>query len=337
MKAVRLTRTGVGVDGFEFADVDDPAPGPDEVLVAVHAVSASRLELDQTMAGVGLGRAVTLPRVLGMDPAGVVVAQGAEVAGNLVGSRVAVKPNLVCGSCPHCRAGREADCVAQRVLGVHRDGGAAQLVAVPAAGVFALADGVDFAAAAATVHSAAVARHMLRAALGAVESVLVLGAAGAVGSAAVQLAARDGLRVVGVVSSDAKAELARSDGAAETVRPDQLADLALVDLIVDTTGDGELFTAAIERLAWTGTAVTCAARPGHPIAIDGGALYRNRRTVRGVAASDFADVRTVLADLAAGRLLPRIAARVPLADAARGYRTLADRRLGGKVVLDITD
>jgi NADPH:quinone reductase-like Zn-dependent oxidoreductase len=337
MRAARLTRIGIGVDGLEIVDVPEPRPGPDELLVAVHAVSASRLELEQTMTGTGLGRAVMLPRVLGMDPAGVVVAQGADVTGDRVGTRVAVKPNLVCGSCVHCRAGREADCVAQRVLGVHRDGGAAELVAVPTDGAFPIADSVDYIAAAATVHSAAVARHMLEAAAGPVESVLVLGASGAVGSAAVQLATHRGARVVGLVSSDAKAELARADGAAETIGAREISALAPVDLVLDTTGDGDLFSAAIDRVAWTGTAVTCAARLGRPIVLDGGALYRARRTVRGVAGSDFEDVRAVLAELSEGRLRPRIAARMPLAEAAAAYRALSDRALAGKIVVEVAD
>ncbi|MGH8962447.1 MAG: alcohol dehydrogenase catalytic domain-containing protein, partial [Jatrophihabitantaceae bacterium] len=219
MRAVRLVRAGVGPAGLDVVDLPVPALAPDEVLVEVRAVSATRLETEQTMAGVGLGRAVRLPRVLGMDPAGVVVAQGADVAGDRLGKRVAVKPNLVCGSCRYCLAGVESDCLQQHVLGVHRDGGAAKYVAVPDRAAFAIDDSLDFVQAAAAVHTVPVALHMLRCAgqPGAGATVLVLGAGGAVGSAAVQLAVRAGASVIGAVSDAAKARHALADGALHTV------------------------------------------------------------------------------------------------------------------------
>jgi NADPH:quinone reductase-like Zn-dependent oxidoreductase len=296
--------------GLRVTDVPVPSPAAGEVLVQVHAVSASRLELEQTMTGVGLGAVVRPPRVLGMDPSGVIVAAGPGVGQRRVGQRVAVKPNLVCGSCSWCTAGREADCPGQGVLGVHRDGGAAEFVTVPASLAFPIADSLSFAQATAAVHSASVALHMLRAAgVGAGDSVLVLGASGAVGSAATQLAAHLGARVV-------------------TAGVDQ----GQVRAVIDTTGDGGLLSAAIGQLAWKGTAVTCAGR-GIPATIDLAALYRSRLSLAGVAASDFADVRDALALAAAGAVAPRIAATFPLAEAPAAYTALADRRTPGKILI----
>jgi NADPH:quinone reductase-like Zn-dependent oxidoreductase len=264
--------------GLQVSEVPVPSPGHGEVLVEVHAVSASRLELEQTMTGRGLGAVVRPPRVLGMDPSGVIVAAGPGAGQRRVGERVAVKPNLVCGVCAWCKNDGEADCPDQGVLGAHRDGGAAEFVTVPAVLAFPLADGLGFEQASAAVHSASVALHMLRTAgVGAGDAVLVLGASGAVGSAATQLAAHLGAQVV-------------------TEGP--------VRAVIDTTGDGRLLSAAMDQLGWKGTAVTCAGR-GIPATVDLAALYRDRRTLAGVAASDFGDVRDALALAAAGAVSPR--------------------------------
>jgi NADPH:quinone reductase-like Zn-dependent oxidoreductase len=327
VRAVVLTRQGAGPDGLAVTEVPDPRPAPGEVLIEVRAVSASRLELEQTMTGTGLGAVVRLPRVLGMDPAGVIVATGDGVDPARAGQRVVVKPNLVCGRCAFCRTGAEADCPDQGVLGVHRDGGAAQLVTVPAAVAFPIPGVLDFGTAAAAVHSVSVALHMLRAARDP-DSVLVLGASGAVGSAAVQLARQAGATVLGAVSHPGAGEIGYENLTA-TVR--SIAPGG-VRAVIDTTGDGAILSAAIETLGWKGTAVTCASRNG-PAQVDIGALYRWRRSLTGVAGTDFADVRDALATVAGGAVTPRIAAAFPLSDAVAAYTALADRSRPGKIVM----
>jgi NADPH:quinone reductase-like Zn-dependent oxidoreductase len=334
VRAVVLTRQGAGPDGLTVTDVPEPGPSPGEVLIEVHAVSASKLELEQTMTGTGLGAVVRLPRVLGMDPAGVIMHTGDGVDPARTGQRVVVKPNLVCGQCSYCRAGAEADCPAQGVLGVHRDGGAAGFVTVPAALAFPIADRLDFATATAAVHSVSVALHLLRAAgegtdSAIPDSVLVLGASGAVGAATVQLARQAGATVLGAVSTpgaDGEIGYQNLTATVRSVVPDG------VRAVIDTTGDGAILSAAVETLGWKGTAVTCASRNG-PAQVDVGALYRWRRSLIGVAGTDFADVRDALAMVADGAVTPRVAATFPLALARDGYAALADRSRPGKILL----
>lgn len=344
MKGLQLLRQNTDLSGLAVAELPAPTPGPGELLIQVAAVSASKLELEQTIAGVGLGRAVSLPRVLGMDPAGAVIAVGPDVAKACIGRRVAVKPNLVCGTCRYCATGQESDCLRQQVLGVHRDGGAAELVTVPAAAAFDVPPGMDYGTAAATVHTVAVAVHLLRAAGAPSDSaaVLVLGASGAVGSAAVQLAAHAGAQVTAAVSSADKAEQSTADGAGHIVdatRPDALAAAVRqhavdgVSAVIDAAGDARLLTAAIDALGWRGIAVSCAGRPGLPVRCDLAALYRSRRTVRGVGGTDYDDVRAALAAVASGAARPRVAASFDLDRAVDAYRVLADRGTPGKVLL----
>ena len=143
-----------------------PTPGPGEVLVEVEAVSASRLDL-LMLNGATFGPGVMLPRTLGGDPAGRILAA--------VGAGVDPSPHRRAGrrQAQHllrdvhlCATGREADCRAQTVLGLHRDGGAADLVVVPARSAFPIPDGVSSTTAAAAVHTVPVALHMLRVAGG---------------------------------------------------------------------------------------------------------------------------------------------------------------------------
>ena len=333
MRALLVQQVGTGPEGLRVvADHPEPFPAAGELVVAVHRVSAAKLELEQTLAGVGLGMAIRPPRVIGMDPAGQVVAVGAGVHDSWLGRRVAVKPNLVCGQCAACAADAESDCIAQQVLGVHRDGGAAELVAVPQRQAFPIAEQLSYDAAAASVHTVAVALHLLRRAgnPGPGDTVVVTGASGAVGSAAVALAMQAGATVVAAASSAARAQ---SVGADKAIGYEGLADIADAHVLVDTTGSGEVVTAALGTLGWCGRAVSCAGQPGATASLNLSSMYRNRLTLRGVAASDFADVVDALQLVASGRVPAPAVSIYPLTDAVQAYRDLGDRSRSGKVLL----
>ena len=93
---------------------------------------------------------VPLPHILGIDPAGVVVAHGAAVSDPPIGTRVVVKPAIACGTCATCLAGEDDACPSAANVGVHRAGGMAEYVAVPASNAFPIPDGVGFAEATAS-------------------------------------------------------------------------------------------------------------------------------------------------------------------------------------------
>ncbi|HET7727636.1 MAG TPA: alcohol dehydrogenase catalytic domain-containing protein [Candidatus Limnocylindrales bacterium] len=122
MKALRIRAPGQ----VEVTAVPDPVPGPDEVIVRVDRVGICAT--DRKLVG--------RPRRPGLIP-------GHEIGGTLPdGTRVGVHPDVGCGRCQHCRAGFDNRCPARCSIGVDRDGGLAELVAVPAAHVVAL-EGVD--------------------------------------------------------------------------------------------------------------------------------------------------------------------------------------------------
>lgn len=346
MRAAQLVEAHSGAAGVHLREVADPQPEDDEVLIAVGAVSVSKLEVEQLMAGRGMGSRLHLPRTMGIDPAGTVLASGRAVDRDLIGRRVVVKPNLVCGNCQNCRRQREAGCTDQQMLGVHRDGGHAEKVTVPARNVFPIGDSVDFVSASAAVHSIPVAHHMLNA-IGVIEpdeTVLVTGATGGVGGAAVQLLRDAKARVLAVVGSREGAIRAAELGADDIVVYDRTSDLTRtvrkmspegVRGVVDTTGDGSLVTAAIECLGWQGVAVTCAGQAGATLEVDLARLYANRRTFVGIAGSHFVDVVAGLDVLAQGRVRPIVDATYSLAEIQVAYATLIDRGSSGKVVLQL--
>ena len=334
-------------DRLRVEESGRPVTGQDEVLVQVHAVGVNQLEL-AVMNGARLGPPALLPRTVGIDPAGVVVAQGGAVVGDRVGERVAVKPNVPCGECGFCADGAEADCRRQQVVGVHRDGGAADYVAVPARVAIPIPGQVPFTVAAAAVHSVPIALHMIRRAGGVRpgDTVLVTGATGALGCAALQVAAALGGKVLAGALNDEPVDdlpglgatavltYGRDDagGLAEQVRghaPDGVA------IAIDATGSGPLISAGVRSLAWAGQAVFAAALPGARLDLDPRELYTRRLTLHGSAAADYADVRDGLALVADGTVKPPVAAEFPLPEVADAYAMAGRRDHVGKVVLHV--
>ncbi len=346
MRAVQALGADLGVDGLRSSTIDAPVAGPGEVLVEVVAVSASRLDL-AALGPSAMGRENSFPRTLGGDPAGVITAVGDGVEASRVGSRVVVKPNLFCGECAECVGGAEADCRSQVVLGVRRDGGAAETVAVPARSAFELPDSVSFVDAAAAVHTFPVALHMIRVAGGISvgDSVVVTGAAGGVGTAAVQLVTALGGRAVAVVQDEAQAVFIDDLQAHAVARVDERTLTEAVqegcpegaNLVIDTTGVAAVFGEAIETLGWRGRAVTCAGGSEPRLSLDTGAFYRGRRALFGSAASDVRDVVDCLDLLSAGSISPKIGRVHPFDEFRRAYASLADPTRNGKVVIQVRD
>jgi D-arabinose 1-dehydrogenase-like Zn-dependent alcohol dehydrogenase len=331
--------TSHGLDGVLIADRDEPRPAAGELAVRVETVGVNQLDLN-VIAGHGPGAAAKLPRVLGLDPAGTVVSVGEGVDPARVGERVVVKPNISCGSCPRCIAGREADCPAQSVVGVHRDGGAAEVVIVPARNAF------DRGALAADVATAAV--HSVPIVLNAIETagvtagdrVLVTGAGGTLGRAAVQLAVHFGGEVVAASRSALETPVG-----GRAVRASDAASLAVAlttafpdrrgfDVVVDVSGHGPTLGAGIAALGWDGRAVFCAASVDPRLELDLRDFYLQRKRLVGVASADYAQVRRALDLVRAGVVVPAIADRYPLHEIARAYREFPGST-PGKVIIDV--
>lgn len=333
MRAAVLSRHDL--DGLSVSQVAAPTAEAGEVLVRVETVGVNQLDLN-VIAGVGPGAHAPLPRILGIDPAGEIVAVGPGVDTGRIGQRIVVKPNIPCGTCSRCLSGDEADCPQQTVVGVHRDGGAAEFVAVPARNAIDRR-GLDAAEATAVVHSAAIVINALRrAALVAGERLLVTGAGGTLGRAAVAIGLARGARVV-AASRRPLAPLG-DERVVQAADPAALRDALAVDggfdVVLDVSGHAPTLAAGIAALGWGGRAVFCAASVDPDLHIDARDFYLRRKTLAGVASARFDDVAEALALAATGALPSLVGARYPLDDIATAYREFP-RKGDGKVVVDV--
>lgn len=323
MKAIVQDRYG-GLDTLEYKDIDRPAPRDDEVLVRVHAAGLDR-GVWHVMAGlpylirfVGFGVRKPRVRVRGMDVAGRVEAVGRDVTRFQVGDEV---------------------------FG-WADGSYAEYVSAPEGNLATKPANLSFEQAAIVPISGFAALQAVRdvGRLQAGQKVLVIGAAGGVGSYAVQLAKAFGAQVTGVASTRQLA-LLRSLGADDVVdytREDVTDGTRRWDLIVDTGGHRSL-TQLRRALTPTGTLVIVGSEGR------GRWLGGFDRNLRAVLLSRFVgqrlamlsskpqqeDLQTLRELLEAGKVTPPVSTTYPLAQVPEAIRQLVEGHRGGKIVITV--
>ncbi|WP_406272568.1 zinc-dependent alcohol dehydrogenase family protein [Actinacidiphila glaucinigra] len=246
MKAVVIAEPGK----IELASVEDPAPGPRDVVVAVAACGLCGTDLHILQGEF----APTLPIVPGHEFAGEVVAVGSAVTEVAVGDRVAVDPSLHCGECHYCRQGRGNLCERWAAIGVTEPGGAAEFAVAPVANCVVLPDHVATADAALIEPLSCAVRgyDVLRGRLGA--HVLIYGS-GTMGLMMLELAKRTGAASVDVVDVNperlATARLLGCDNTAgsaqEITRPRGW------EVVVDATGNAAAIQDGLRRVGRGGT------------------------------------------------------------------------------------
>jgi NADPH:quinone reductase-like Zn-dependent oxidoreductase len=345
VKAVVIQEFG-GPEVLEYRDWPEPEPAADEVLISVRAVTVGRT-LDVEVRRRGADFRVTLPRILGSDPAGVVVAVGDQVTGFAVGDRVASTSTLFCGECAMCRAGLENACEHHEALGVHRDGGAAELVAVPERSVVRIPNHVEFDQAAAMAVNYPMAWNLLVGAgrLQPGQDVLVMAAAGGLGTAGVLIAKALGARVIAAAGAEWKLDRLRAELGVEALvdysRPDWSEQARALtrdgrgaDIVFENISSPELFGGSVAALRDYGRLVTCGAHGGGIVEVDMRVLYRRHLAILGERGASAAMTREVWRLVAERRIEPPpVSARFPLAEAARAHEAAAGRDVFGRVVL----
>jgi NADPH:quinone reductase-like Zn-dependent oxidoreductase len=159
MLSLALLRTGTPAELAVIDDLPKPSFGDDEVLVRVAASALNRV--DQVLMRGYPGLAYRFPHVLGADIAGEVAEVGRNVRGWAPGDSVAVYPLVSCGLCSLCSEGQPHLCERFQFFGMHRPGGFAEFVSVPARNLVRLPSGADAAQAAALGVSGVTAAHAL--------------------------------------------------------------------------------------------------------------------------------------------------------------------------------
>ena len=324
---------------LELVDAPDPTPRPGEVVVEVAAVGINHADLSLVKGLFG-----PASRIPGIDVAGRIASLGTGVTELQVGDRVLLNPAVACGRCDYCRTGNDGTCRQRRALGQLLDGGYADYVAIPAVNVLPLADSVSFEQAATIPANFFTAWQMLflRGSLQPGETVLISGAAGGVGSAALQIARLAGARTIAAVGSEAKATAVRGWGADVVIDygRDDLAEAALAatagegaDVIIDTVGV-DFWPAFIRALRPGGRLVSCGFVAGRRLDIDIVDIIARQAQIFGCGGSGSKPVASrVTALVNQGRLAGNIDRVMPLAAAAEAHRLVAGRQVIGKLVL----
>lgn len=291
-----------GSKQLEMEEVHRPAPGQAEVLVAVRAAGICGSELSGYL---GHNSLRVPPLVMGHEFAGEVVQIGEGVRSVREGDQVVVNPLLSCGQCALCRRGQENLCSKRSLIGAHRAGAFAELVAVPERACHLLPDGLTGVEGALAEPLACSLRAVRLAGVEAQSSVLVFGA-GAIGLFALRAAQVAGAARIAVVDTNPdRLRIARDWGAVTTVNPREndltaavrdLTDGAGADCGIDAVGLPVTRRQLVENLRPAGTAVLVGLHQSETT-LDGNDIVRREIRITGSFAytqAEFAEAITLL-------------------------------------------
>lgn len=322
MKAIRVERLGPP-DVMELQDVPAPTPGPGEVRIEVEAVGINFADV-LSVAGEYLTR-TRVPYTPGMEFAGIVESLGEGVTGVQVG---------------------------QRVAALGGSGALARYSVVNAAGLIPVPENLSGAQAAAFPVSYFTAYHGLKTLGRGVEGewVLVQAAAGALGTASIQLAKAMGMHVIALASTEEKLALARDLGADVTILQDdpdrvqKVRDAAGgkgVPLILEVVG-GKRFQESLDMAAPQGRIIVIGNASREQANLRPVELMKRNLTVTGLWLTSLMNDRAATMQAAqalaglvgSGQVTPQVGPTYALADSARAFQDLLDRKTTGKVIIE---
>jgi NADPH:quinone reductase-like Zn-dependent oxidoreductase len=352
MSGVVLTGHG-GFEKLEFrTDLPVPQPGRGEVLIRVAAAAINNTDINTRIGwyskavregtaqggGTGFasvdddaswtGDALSFPRIQGADCCGHIVAVGEDVDRARIGERVIVR-NMLRSYVGY----RPWECW---TFGSECDGGFAQYAKAPARETYKVDcdwSDVELATLPCAYSTAELTLH--RANLQAGETVLITGASGGVGSAAVQLAKRRGATVI-AVAGDSKAEQVRALGADRVVpRGASLLETVgreCVDVVIDLTA-GPAFPELLDVLRRGGRYAVAGAIAGPIVELDVRSLYLKDLSFFGCTFQDDVVFDNIIAYVERGEIRPNIGKTYPLADIVEAQKDFLSKEIGGKLVL----
>lgn len=351
MKAIRIHEFGPP-ESLRYDDVETPEPGPGEALVKVAAVGVNRMDVEMRAGIYGkaaltdfyFGQMMEFPHILGIEPAGVVEAVGPGVTAVAPGDRVVPHSHLSCGKCAQCLAGFDNACPQIQVLGVQTAGrgGYAEYLTWPAELLIPLPESLSFEKAAALlvnygpVWTGLIERAQVRPG----DKVLITGATGGCGYAAIEVARLAGGEVFALGGSDEKlAELE----AAGAVPIDYRGGFA--EKVQEATGGGatvvlelvgaDTWNESLASVAPRGRIAVVGSHGGIAAELNLGLLFALNMQIHGVTRANRAAMAQLVELAAAGKLDPKVWKTLPLAEAAEAHRLMDERKHNGKIVLEV--
>jgi len=334
----RLTKIGWDVDlAIETSDTPLPDPTGNQVLVEVEACGVCFRDcIDRA----GRFKFIRTPITPGHEAVGRVLAVGPNVTDWSVGDRVATTHRDFCGQCAPCQ--RESGSLCQGaagVLGLMLDGGYASHLLAPERCFYAMADDIP-AAEAAVLHCTFGTAYRGLARFGAVESgqqVLITGANGGVGSAAIQVASRLGATVTAVTRDESHREYLGSLGAEHVIidagdRFHKQLSGGPVDVVMDCVGP-PTFNASLRSLRPGGRIIVVGNVVEERASVNLGFIVTRGLQIIGSSGATRGDMKEVLALHAKKRFLIPIHEQLELAQADRAQRMVQAGGLRGRLVL----
>ncbi|MCX6541908.1 MAG: alcohol dehydrogenase family protein [Actinobacteria bacterium] len=339
MRAVLLTAHG-GFECLEYrTDVAVPTPGTGEVLVNIAAAGINNTDIntrigwyadsvaDDDSAG-WTGDAFTFPRIQGADGCGTVVAVGDGVDPSRVGQRVLIEPVI------REPVGWALD--QARYFGSECDGAFADYATVPSAHAHRINSDLTDAQLASFPCAYSAAETMLtRVGATASDTVLVTGASGGVGSAAVQLAKRRGCRVIAVAGADKLSQVAQLGADVTIARGTDLAAQCgreSVDVVIDVVG-GDQWPQLLSILKRGGRYATAGAIAGPNVQLDLRTLYLKDLRLFGCTVLEPEVFANLIGYIERGEIKPLVAAQFALSDIVAAQQYFLSKNYFGKIVL----
>ena len=342
MRAIQLTGHG-GPDMLKLThDMPTPTPNAGEVLIKAGAAGVNNTDINTRIGWYSKGdgnpedaswggQALQFPRVQGADICGRVVGVGEGVATTLIGKRVLVEPCL-----------RESGGLALAspwYIGSECDGGFADYVTVAAKHAYPVESQLSDAELASFPCSYSTAENMLsRAAVSGVDTVLVTGGSGGVGSAAIQLAKARGARVIAVAGS-AKRQSVLDVGADQVLSRDTNLEVELgenaVDVVIDLVG-GDSWPDLLNVLRPFGRYAVSGAIAGPIVALDLRTLYLKDQRFFGCTVLDDGVFARLVDLIEQGAIKALVAQSFPLEAIAEAQALFLEKRFTGKLVLDMS-
>lgn len=339
MKAVVLGESGDATN-LHFTDVPRPIPAPGQVLVKIKACGVAHRDIIERRGGHPF---MHFPIIQGHEFSGEVVAVGADVKRWQAGDRVLNLYSNSCGACEDCLGADERRCMrASEAYGLFTDGGYAEYAVLHERGLERLHDELSFEQGACIMSAVSVAYNNVvnRLELRPGETVLITGASGGVGSAALQIARHLGAVPWVVTSSESKVARLKALGAEHVFINDgssfhrEVRSVMPhgVDAAVDCVGSATLGS-TLKSLKRIGRVAVIGTISPEPLSLKLGSLVVNGLTVKGSDGTTRQAMRETMQLVARGSIDISIDRLIPLEQAAQAHRLLEQRQVNGRIVL----
>jgi propanol-preferring alcohol dehydrogenase len=334
MKAAVLHKPG---EPIVIEDIDDPQPGPGEILIKVKACGICHTDLHLIAGEWPLKK---LPLILGHEAVGIVEAAGADVKNFKVGDRAGI-PWIysTCGACEFCTSDREPLCPEIVVTGFMVDGGFAEYVKAPASHAVAVPSELSFMDAAPLYCAALTSYRALKTSGARVGDTVAVWGVGGLGHYAIQIARAAGARVVAVDIAPAKLDLARQLGAdvtinASTDKPKEVfRSLGGAHVVLNLVSTPETIAQGFDALRRAGTLVLVGLPSGSFTLPIRGSVAKGIRVLTS-AVGTRQDLREVLALAAAGKI-KTVAETVRLEEINAAFDRMRAGTISGRLVVEM--